>query len=124
MAKILENARRAHEERQNGVIRVPAVPTTKVTKKKKVKKSKGMMSVDVTIAFKGADGHVEEIVVKDKPKKKKGIGKKKVKKSLNKPDDNTEDKKESTEEDTESMLDSENLMEAQPEKALEALRKL
>lgn len=121
--KILSRHLQLHEDKQNGVIRIPSATPAKQPKKKKFKKAKKFVPVDVTIKFKAADGHIEEIVVKEQTKKKK-IKTKKKKTSIEGEDEpsdmQTEDLKESTEEEeTDTITETD----VQPEKTVEALRK-
>jgi hypothetical protein len=122
--KILTRHLQLHEDKQNGIIRIPSATPAKQPKKKKFKKTKKSAPVDVTIKFKDADGHIEEIVVKEQAKKKKKLKTKKKASAVEGEDETsdmqTEDLKESAEEeDTETVTETE----AQPEKTVEALRK-
>lgn len=75
--KLLERSKQGYEDRQNGTSR-PQTPAATKPKAKTKKVKKKAAPVDITIKFKADDGHVEEIVVKNKVKKK-GKPKKKTK---------------------------------------------
>jgi hypothetical protein len=85
--KILERALKNHEDRQYGIVSNRSPPKVETKKKKKTKKPKKMQPIDVTIKFKGEDGNIEEIHVKDKKSKKKGakVVKAKPQKSISNP---------------------------------------
>ena len=111
--KILDKVSQAYQDRQNGVARPPSPPESKPKGKKIVKKAK-KNAIDITIKFKSEDGHVEEIVVKDKAKKKLKP-KKKVKGSKSK----TSSFKTSTDDDNQSIPEAD----PKPEKTIELLSK-
>lgn len=111
---ILNKASQAYQDRQNGVIRAPSAPDLKPKPKKVVKKAKKSTAVDITIKFKSEDGVVEEIVVKDKAKKKLKP-KKKAKGTKSK----TNSIKASTDDDNQSIQDAD----PKPEKTIELLSK-
>lgn len=124
VAKIISTHNQKHEDKQNGIIRIPSSVTPKVNKKKKGKKIKKSTQVDVVIKFKDENGKVEEMVFKNTDKKKK-ITKKKVKTEKENEDPSLlEEKKESTEEETSDNINeqSEESTSPHPEKSLQALR--
>jgi hypothetical protein len=122
VAKILIKQKQLHEDRQNGVIRVPTPTPSKVPKKKKTKKAKKGPNVEVTIAFKTEDGHVEEIVVKNQSKKKKKskLKPKVSESSVNGTEGEAEEQKASTEEEVEET-ETPDEAEPKPESTLQAL---
>lgn len=103
VGKIISGAHQSHVDRQNGVIRIPGPETAKPVKKpKKGGKKKKNVNVDVTIAFKAEDGHVEQIVVQDNKKKKKA---KKPQLSENKENEDMPDLANTPSEQSESQID-------------------
>jgi hypothetical protein len=100
VAKIISGHRQLHEDKQNGIIRIPVAVVPKTGKKKKGKKLKKAAPVDVTIKFKNEDGTVEEIVVKNSVKKKKKPKKKSKTATGDEDPSELEDRKESTDEET------------------------
>ena len=115
--KILDKVAQAYQDRQNGVVRPPSPVSTKPKAKKVVKKGKKGAAVDITIKFKTEDGHVEEIVVKDKPKKKKG---KLKKKSVGTNKSKGSSFKTSTDDENQTVPE----LDPQPEKTIEDLSKI
>jgi hypothetical protein len=124
VAKIISSHKQKHEDKQNGIIRIPSSIPPKTNKKKKGKKIKKSPQVDIVIKYKDENGKIEEMVFKNTDKKKKLIKKKVKTEKENDEPSLLEEKKDSTEEETSDNINdqSDESSSTHPEKSLQALR--